>query len=191
MSEPLEIVRRWIEEAEGAGEPAASAVTLATASPDGLPSARTVSLMRLEGEALVFASGLWTRKVAEIRANPHAAIVFHWPLLGRQVVVEGEAGIAERSLAEELFAARPRSHQLQILASRQGETISDPSALRARLEALSGALSDREIDCPADWGAIRLTPTSIELWRHAPDRIHERRLFRRHKGGWSHSLLAP
>lgn len=191
MSEPLEIVRRWIEEAEGAGEPTASAVTLATASPDGLPSARTVSLMQLEGEALVFASGLWTRKVAEVRANPRAAVVFHWPLLGRQVLVGGDAGIAERSLAEELFAARPRSHQLQILASRQGETISDPSTLRAHLETLSQELSGREIDCPTVWGAIRLIPTNIELWQHAPDRIHERTLFRRHEGGWSHSLLAP
>jgi pyridoxamine 5'-phosphate oxidase len=107
------------------------------------------------------------------------------------VVVGGEAGIAERRVAEELFAARPRSHQLQILASRQGETISDLSALRARLEALSRALEDREIDCPADWGAIRLAPTNIELWQRAPDRIHERTLFRRHEGGWSRSLVAP
>jgi pyridoxamine 5'-phosphate oxidase len=191
MSKPLEIVRRWIEEAEAACEPAASAVTLATASPDGLPSARTVSLMRLEDEALVFASGLWTRKVAEIRANPRAAIVFHWPLLGRQVLVAGEASIAARGVAEELFAARPRSHQLQILASRQGETISDQAALRARLQALSQALGDRKIDCPTDWGAIRLTPTNIELWQHAPDRIHERTLFQRHGEGWSRSLLAP
>lgn len=103
-------------------------MSLATVGANGRPSARILSLKRLEAGSLVFTTGLWTRKAEELGANPLAAAVFHWPALGRQARVEGRAEVAERELAEELFAARPRHHQLQTLASRQGAEIEDLSA---------------------------------------------------------------
>ena len=98
----------------------------------GRPSARTVTLKRIEDDALLFTSALWTRKAREIEANPQVALLFHWPALGRQVHVTGAASLAERALAEELFAERDLFHQLQTVVSRQGEPIDDLDELRDR-----------------------------------------------------------
>ena len=190
MDESLEVLARWIEEARAADAPAPAAMTLATATADGRPSARLVSLKRLDAEGLVFTTGLWTRKVAELTANPRAAATFFWPTLGRQARVEGRAAVAERSLAEELFAKRQRSHRLQALVSRQGEEIDDLAPLRKRLATLEAELEDSVL-CPEDWGAVRLVPDRIELWQEAPDRLHERLLFEVGDGEWRRSQLAP
>jgi pyridoxamine 5'-phosphate oxidase len=191
MGDPLEILARWIEEAREVEVPAPAAMTLATVGGDGRPSVRVVSLKRLEERALVFTTGLWTRKAEELQANPQAAAVFHWPTLGRQARIEGRAEVAERELAEELFAARPPGHQLQTLASRQGETIDDLGPLRARLEALESEAAGRPISCPDDWGAIRLIPDSIELWTEGADRLHDRLSYRAGADGWHRTRLAP
>jgi pyridoxamine 5'-phosphate oxidase len=187
MGEPLALLGRWLEQAEEAGVPAPRAMTLATAAVDGRPSARLVTLKRLTDDALVFTTALWTRKVAELRDNPRVAATFYWPALGRQARVEGRAEIAERELAEELFAGRPRSHQLQAHVSRQGEAIGSIEALREQL----AALGDRPVSCPEDWGAIRIAPEQIEFWEEATDRLHRRTLYEAKAGGWRHSLLAP
>jgi pyridoxamine 5'-phosphate oxidase len=191
MSDPLQTLERWLGEARAAGEPTPAAMTLATVAADGRPSARVVSLKRLEADALVFTTGLWTRKARELSANPSVAVTFHWPLLGRQARVEGRAELAERELAEELFAERPRAHQLQALVSRQGERIGDLESLRARLEARAGEIAGEAIPCPEDWGAVRIRPAAVELWRESPDRLHERLLAERVGGGWRTSNLAP
>jgi pyridoxamine 5'-phosphate oxidase len=191
MDGPLEILAGWLEEAREAGAPAPAAMTLATVGENGRPSARVVSLKRLEADALVFTTGLWTRKAEEMRDNPRAAAVFHWPTLGRQARVEGRAEVAERELAEELFAARPRGHQLQALVSRQGDAIDDLGPLRERLETLRAETADRPIPCPDDWGAIRLVPDAIELWTEGEDRLHDRLAYRANAGGWHPSRLAP
>ena len=191
MSDPLEVLDRWLEEAEKAGVPAPRAMTLATAAADGRPSARVVSLKRFTGEALIFTTALWTRKAEELRDNPYAAVTFYWPALGRQARIEGSAEIAERALAEELFAERPRSHQLQAHVSRQGEEIDGLDQLRDRLEALQAELGDDPVPCPDDWGAVRLRPDRIEFWEEGDDRLHSRRLFEAGADGWRHSLLAP
>ncbi len=107
----------------------ADSVAFVTVGEQGQPTARTVSLKRLEGDALVFTSALWTRKAREIERNPHVALLFHWATLGRQVHVAGHAALAERALAEELFAERDPSHQLQTIVSRQGEPIDGPRAV--------------------------------------------------------------
>jgi pyridoxamine 5'-phosphate oxidase len=191
QSEPGGLLSAWLDEAREARLPAAAAMTLVTVAADGRPSARVVSLKRLEGGALVFGTGLWTRKARDLRADPRAAAVFHWPQLGRQVRVEGRAEIAERQLAEELFAARPRGHRLQTLVSRQGEEIDDLAPLRARLDALAAETSGGPLPCPEDWGAIRLRPTSIEFWQEGNDRLHERLLYVASGDGWRRSRLAP
>jgi pyridoxamine 5'-phosphate oxidase len=191
MDEPLAILDRWLVEAHEAGVPAPRAMTLATATADGRPSARLVTLKELTGDALVFTTALWTRKVEELRRNPGVAATFHWPALGRQARIEGRAGIAERELAEKLFAGRPRGHQLQAHVSRQGEEIRSLDELRGRLEALRAELGDGPVPCPDDWGAVRFVPDRVELWREAEDRLHTRELFERDDDGWRRSLLAP
>lgn len=187
----MQALERWLEEAADAGAPAPTATTLATVAADGSPSGRVVSLKRLEPDGLVFTTALWTRKAAELRANPRVALVFHWPTLGRQARIEGWAEVAERELAEELFAERPRSHQLQAIVSHQGETIEDLGPLRARLDELKSETADDPIPCPTQWGAIRVRPDAIELWSEGDDRIHERRLFERAGDSWTGTLLAP
>ena len=191
MTDPLEILAGWLDEARAAEVPAAAAMTLVTAGENGRPSARVVSLKRLEDDALVFTTALWTRKVEELRLNPQVAAVFCWPALGRQVRIEGRGEVAERELAEELFAGRPRDRQLQALVSRQGETIEGLAPLRERLERLREETAGQPIECPPDWGAVRVVPDRIELWEEASDRLHERRLYEADGGEWRQSLLSP
>jgi pyridoxamine 5'-phosphate oxidase len=190
--DPLGELGDWIEQArtEGLAQPAS--VSFATASADGRPSARTVTLKRLEPDSLIFTSALWTRKAQEIQANPHVSLLFFWPELGRQAHVAGTATLAERSLAEELFGERDQLHQLQTIVSRQGEPIdaTELAEQRARLSHLAD-VQEAPPGCPEDWGALRVTPEAIELWSEAPDRLHERRLFRRSGAGWSLQLLSP
>lgn len=190
--DPLGELGSWIEEARAKGLAQPASVTFVTSSTDGRPTARTVTLKRLERDSLVFTSALWTRKAREIEANPHVALLFFWPELGRQVHVAGTAALAERDLAEELFFERDSLHQLQTIVSRQGQPI-DPTELaelRARLAHLADA-QEAPPRCPEDWGALRITPGAVELWSEAEDRLHERRLFQRSGGEWSLQLLSP
>jgi pyridoxamine 5'-phosphate oxidase len=190
MSAPLAELGEWIEEARGAGLAQPGSVAFVTVGDEGRPSARTLTLKRLEDDALVFTSALWTRKAREIEANPHVALLFHWPSLGRQAHIVGEAVVAGRALAEELFDQRDLLHQLQTVVSRQGEPIDDLGPLRDRLAHL-GEVQETAPACPPDWGALRVRPEAIELWSEAPDRIHERRLFERDGEGWAITLLSP
>lgn len=188
--EPLPELREWIEEARRKGLSHPASVAFVTVGADGRRSARTVTLKRLEDDALVFTSALWTRKAKEIEANPHVALLFHWPSLGRQAHVTGEASLAERSLAEELFAERDLLHQLQTVVSRQSEPTADLDPLRTRLAHLAER-QETAPACPEDLGALRVKPDTVELWSQAADRIHERRLFQRDGERWSVSLLSP
>ncbi len=187
---PLRELEAWIEEARAKGLPQPTSVAFVTVGAGGQPSARTVNLKRIEDEALLFTSALWTRKAREIEANPQVALLFHWPALGRQVHVTGETQLAERALAEELFDERDLLRRLQTIVSRQGEPIDDLGPLRDRLAHLT-AVQETAPACPEDWGALRVRPRTVELWSEAPDRLHERRLFEREDGGWKVGLLAP
>ncbi len=191
MDDPLVSLINWHAQARAAGLPDASAMSLATAGADGAPSLRLVSLKRLDRRGLVFTTALWSRKVAELRDNPRVAAAFYWQSLRRQARVEGRAEIAERELAEELFAERPRAHQLQAHVSRQGEEIEDLEQLRERFEQLDAELGEGPVPCPEDWGAMRIVPEQIEFWEEAEDRMHRRTLFVAQGGEWRRSLLAP
>ncbi|HEU4599068.1 MAG TPA: pyridoxal 5'-phosphate synthase [Solirubrobacterales bacterium] len=190
--DPIGELENWIEEARARGLAQPASVTFVTASPDGLPSARTVTLKRIERDSLIFTSALWTRKAREIEANPHVALLFFWPELGRQAHVAGTATMAERDLAEDLFSERDSLHQLQTIVSRQGQPIdaAELAELRARLAHLAET-QEAPPKCPDDWGAFRVMPEVVELWSEAPDRLHERRLFQRSGDAWSLRLLAP
>lgn len=184
------LLERWLTHAADAGASEPRAVALVTVGVDARPSARTVLLKRVEDQALVFTSALWTRKARDISTNPHVALLFYWPTVGRQVHLVGEASIAERQLAVELFAERERSHQVQTLVSRQGDPIDDLDPLRAKHAHLMDAM-EAAPQCPSDWGAIRVVPEAIEFWEQAEDRMHERLLYERADGQWRITRLAP
>ncbi|HEX3733592.1 MAG TPA: pyridoxal 5'-phosphate synthase [Solirubrobacterales bacterium] len=190
--DPLPELAGWIEEARAEGLAHPAAATFATADATGRPSARTVTLKRLESGVLVFTSALWTRKAREIEANPHVALLFFWPELGRQAHVAGTAGVGDRALAEQLYAERDSLHQLQTIVSRQGEAIdaAELDTMRARLAHLA-EVQEAPPRCPEEWGALLVTPEVVELWSEAPDRLHERRLFERSDTGWTLRLLSP
>lgn len=187
---PMRLFDRWMSEAHTAREPEPEAVAFVTVGQSGRPSARTVLLKRVERDALVFTSALWTRKARELATNPCVALLFHWPTVGRQVHMTGRAALAERELAVELFSQRELAHRVQTLVSRQGEPIEDIQPLRDRHAHLMNVL-EAPPECPPDWGAIRVLPDTIEFWSQAPDRMHERLLYERDGERWSRSRLSP
>ena len=164
--EPLVLLDRWLEDACRAGVPAPRSVAFVTVGERGQPTARTVSLKRLEDGALLFTSALWTRKARELEQNPNVALLFHWPSLGRQVHVAGQAVLAERAVAEELFSERDPAHQMQTIVSRQGEPIEDLAPLRARTEQVFS-------DGPGPEEHVEMLLVQRRLAGHCP-RIHWR-----------------
>jgi pyridoxamine-phosphate oxidase len=188
--EPLALLDRWLVDARGAGATEPASVAFVTVGEGGRPSARTVSLKRVEDRSLLFTSALWTRKAREIESNPHVALLFHWPAVGRQVHIAGRAAVADRELAVELFSERELSHRVQTLVSRQGEPIEDIEPLRARHAHLMEAL-EAPPECPPDWGAIRVFPDAVEFFSEAPDRMHDRLLYERAGEGWRVVRLSP
>jgi pyridoxamine 5'-phosphate oxidase len=187
---PLEALQAWLSEARATGAPTPASVAFVTVGADGRPSARTVSLKRLDGDTLTFTSALWTRKARELQANPSVALLFYWPTLGRQVHVTGRASLAERELAVELFAERDLPNQLQTVVSRQGAPIADLEGLRARHAHLRATM-ETPPPCPEDWGAVRVHPDLVELFSEAPDRLHDRWLYEREASGWSRTRISP
>jgi pyridoxamine 5'-phosphate oxidase len=187
---PIRLLEDWLNQARRAEVAEPDAAAFVTVGEDRRPTARTVLLKRLEEDALVFTSALWTRKAREIEANPDVALLFYWPTAGRQIHVAGRATVAERELAVALFDERELSHRVQTLVSRQGEPIESVEPLRARHAHLMRAL-EAPPECPPDWGALRVRPEAIEFWEQAPDRMHDRLLYERSGGGWCLTRLAP
>jgi pyridoxamine-phosphate oxidase len=188
--EPLGLLARWIEDARAAELPAPESVAFVTVGERGRPSARTVSCKRVQDGELVFTSALWTRKARELEAHPYVSLLFHWPALGRQIHVAGEARLGERALAEELFDERDPAHRMQTVVSRQGEPIEDLAPLRERLAHLRAAM-EAPPACPPDWGAIRVLPLAVEFWLQDEQRLHDRLLYERQREGWSLTRLSP
>jgi pyridoxamine-phosphate oxidase len=187
---PLRLLERWLSEARDAGLAQHDAVALATVGADGQASTRIVQLKRIEEDALVFTSALWTRKAKEIAANPRVSLLAYWPTLGRQAHVIGEAVVAERELSVELFAGRSLERQLQAVVSRQGKPLENLRELRDRHAHLM-KVTEAPPDCPPDWGAIRISPSLVELWSESPDRMHDRLLYERGADGWRRTRIAP
>ena len=166
-------------------------MTLATATPDGQPSARVVLLRGLDEHGLTFFTNRTSRKGDDLRRNPRAAVAMHWWELGRQVRVEG--GVVELSAEEstEYWTTRPRGSQLAAWASPQ----SQPLGSRSELDGLVAGVEERfagvEVPLPPFWGGYRLVPESIELWTHRDDRLHDRIRYIRAGTDWRSERLAP
>ncbi len=190
-SDPLEQFRSWFAEA-GAALEVPEAMALATAAAGGAPSVRMVLLKGFDERGLVFYSHQTSRKGRELEANPQAALLFHWPPLGRQVRVEGTVEHVSAEESDAYFATRPRAAQLGALASRQSEPLESRSELDERLAELESELGGGPVPRPPTWGGFRLAPTAWEFWQHRASRLHDRfRYEPEPAGGWRIARLFP
>ena len=184
----LEQFDRWFGQAGGLIEP--NAVVLATATPEGVPSARTVLLKAYDERGLVVFTNLTSRKAREALSNPVATLLFSWVELERQVSVEGRVEQVDRAETEAYFRSRPRGSQLGAWVSRQSQVIADREVLTTRLAELE-ARFDAEVPVPDFWGGLRVVPSSVEFWQGRPSRLHDRLRFRRADGDWVVERLSP
>jgi pyridoxamine 5'-phosphate oxidase len=180
---------RWFAEAAGLTEP--NAVVLATATPDGAPSARTVLLKAFDERGLVVFTNLTSRKAREALANPRATLLFPWVELERQVVVEGAVEQVPREETEAYFRSRPRGSQLGAWASRQSSVIPGRQVLEQRQAVLDERFAGQEVPVPEFWGGLRVVPDAVEFWQGRPSRLHDRLRFRLDGRSWVVERLAP
>lgn len=189
--DPYAQFRAWFAEAAGAGLPKVNAMTLATADELGRPSARMVLLKELDERGFVFFTRYDSRKGRQLAANPHAALVFYWDPLDRQVRVEGAVEVLEAAASDAYFAARPRGSQLGAIASPQSQELASRQELEQRVEEAERATGGGDPRRPASWGGYRVVPTRLEFWQGQPSRLHDRVLYERRADGWRRALLAP
>jgi pyridoxamine 5'-phosphate oxidase len=190
--DPIRQFRRWFEEALAAGVPEVNAMTLATATPDGGPSARIVLLKDLTEDGFAFFTNYNGRKARELAANPRAALVFYWAPMERQVRVEGTVEKTSEAESCAYFRTRPLGARLGARASQQSEVLPDRAALEKRLAELEAEYAGGEVPRPAWWGGYRLRPSAIEFWQGQPSRLHDRLLYCREPDGrWRIVRLAP
>lgn len=182
---------QWLADAVAAELPEPNAVVLATATPHGVPSARTVLLKGLDSRGLVVFTNLTSRKGREVAANPRASIVLPWVPLERQVVVGGDVEQVERAETEAYFRSRPRGSQIAAWASRQSSVLASREVLEQRRRALEERFADGEVPVPGFWGGLRLVPATVEFWQGRPSRLHDRLRFRRDGDRWVVERLSP
>ncbi|MDW8337996.1 MAG: pyridoxamine 5'-phosphate oxidase [Thermoleophilia bacterium] len=189
--DPLLALREWLDAARAALPERWDAMTLATATPDGRPSARMVLLRGLDERGLRFFTNRSSRKGEELAANPRAALVLHWWELGRQVRVEGPVEELEEAESAAYWRGRPRASRIAAWASRQSRPLRDRGELEAEVAAHAARFAMGEIPLPPFWGGYRVLPEMIEFWTHRDDRLHDRVRFSRRPGGWHRERLAP
>ena len=198
VADPIEQFSLWFEQAVAAKLLEPNAMTVATVTPEGKPSARIVLLKQFDERGFVFYTNYNSQKGVELQACPYAALVFLWGDLERQVRIEGKTEVVAESDATDYFHSRPASSQLGAWASDQSAIIPDRAVLETKLQALeteygdpSGQDSYREIPKPPHWGGVRVIPQEIEFWQGRPSRLHDRLRYQLVAGKWQIDRLAP
>ena len=190
--DPLTLFQRWLNDAVATGIHLPEAMTLATATPDGKPSARLVLLKQADEHGFVFFTNYLSKKARELDVNPQAALVFYWPQLERQVRVEGKVERTSAGESDAYFKTRPRASQIGALASPQSEVIATRETLQQKVDEIEMLYEGREVDRPEHWGGYRLNPERIEFWKGRPGRLHDRINYELTADGhWSINRLAP
>lgn len=191
LDNPLELFVRWFDEAREAGNRDPSAMTLATASKDGAPSARMVLLKSVDERGFVFATHYTSPKGRDLEENPHAALVFYWPETERQVRVTGPVRQLNQEENQAIYAARPREAQVAALLGGQSSPVASRETLEELYKAKTHEVGVTPLTVPETWGGYAVTPESIELWQGGLHRLHDRFLFVRSGEGWTVERLMP
>jgi pyridoxamine 5'-phosphate oxidase len=191
--EPMTQLSRWLDAARGAGQTMPEGMAVATATADGLPSARMVLLRGLDHRGLVFYTDRESEKGRELAANPFAAALFHWFLPAhRQVRVSGAVELVDDAESDAYWEARPVGSRRSAVVSHQSEVIGSKAELERRVAALAETLpEDAGPPRPPRWGGFRIRPELVELWEEGADRLHDRLRYRPQPGGWSLERLSP
>ena len=191
-SDPIVQFEKWFREAWDENYPMPQAMSLATASAEGLPTVRTVLLKGYDSNGFVFFTNYGSRKAKQISNNPQAALLFPWVRLGRQVTVAGRVEKISKSESVQYFLSRPRGSQLSAWASAQSTVISSRAILESAFATVKRRFADGEVPLPDFWGGYRVDPDSIEFWQNRKDRLHDRFLYNRgENGAWRIDRLTP
>jgi pyridoxamine 5'-phosphate oxidase len=191
-SDPFAQFREWFQAAHDAGIPDANAMILATSTADGIPSARTVLLKGIDDTGLVFFTNYESLKARELAENPHAASVFYWQPLGRQIRVAGQVERVTQDESFEYFSTRHRGSRIGAWASRQSEPLESRQVLLDRVRELDERYAGDDIPLPPHWGGYRILPDLFEFWESRESRLHDRfRYTRDDNGTWSIQRLQP
>jgi pyridoxamine 5'-phosphate oxidase len=190
--DPVRQFAAWFSEAGRAGVRMPEAAAVATASAEGTPSVRMVLVKRFDGDGFVFYTNYESRKGRELAANPRAALMFYWDVLGRQVRIGGPVQRTSREESVAYIRSRPRGSQISALASPQSQVVASRDALEQRVAALAATYPDADPPLPEAWGGFRVVPEVFEFWQHRDDRLHDRlRYTPLGGGGWRLERLAP
>lgn len=189
--DPLVQFQRWYDEQREltSGEP--NAMTVATASPEGEPSARMVLLKHVDDAGFVFYTGYNSPKGIDLETNPRAALLFYWPESERQVRIEGLVTPTTRRETEDYFHTRPRGSQIAANIANQSQVIASREALETQMADLTERLEGKTVPLPETWGGFRVNPERVEFWQGRPNRLHDRVLYTRSSDGWEIVRLAP
>jgi pyridoxamine 5'-phosphate oxidase len=189
--DPIRQFQRWLDQAIAAELPEPNAMTLATATRDGIPSARIVLLKGLDARGFAFYTNYESRKGQELADNPQAALVFLWTVLERQVRIEGQVEKVAAAETDAYFQSRPLASRLGAWASEQSRVIRDREVLEQRFAELKATYADETVPRPPHWGGYRVIPRQIEFWQGRTSRLHDRLRYRLEQGNWLLERLAP
>jgi len=189
--DPIAQFKLWFDQALNSELLEPNAMTLATTTSDGKPSARIVLLKAFDQRGFVFFTNYKSQKGQKISQNPYASLVFWWGELERQVRIEGKVEKINSEESDQYFYSRPRDSQLGAWVSQQSEVIPSREILDQNFAKLKEDYEDQTIPRPEHWGGFRVIPDAIEFWQGRPNRLHDRLRYRRENGLWLRDRLAP